>query len=176
MAPSRSSAFSQVTALATERPVHAAFAWLHRNPKTIMDWQTRAGGHSRAALRRTGTGRVARRPLYRGRPQPRSTPIPPATSSQPSPPPTSRPKALALLSCFPRILTPSFPPAPRSSPRSNPLMERAPRRPRSLRQRRRRRRHVGRGARAHRVRHSNCPCRSFFLATWAKRARATCAA
>jgi tripeptide aminopeptidase len=37
----RSSAFSQVTALATERPVHAAFAWLHRNPKTIMDWQSR---------------------------------------------------------------------------------------------------------------------------------------
>jgi len=40
MASPRSSAFSQVTALATERPVHAAFAWLHRNPKTILDWQT----------------------------------------------------------------------------------------------------------------------------------------
>lgn len=35
----RSSAFSQVTALAGLRPVHAAFAWLHNNPKTIMDWQ-----------------------------------------------------------------------------------------------------------------------------------------
>jgi acetylornithine deacetylase/succinyl-diaminopimelate desuccinylase-like protein len=34
------SAFSQVTALAEQRPVHAAFAWLHGNPKTIMDWQT----------------------------------------------------------------------------------------------------------------------------------------
>jgi acetylornithine deacetylase/succinyl-diaminopimelate desuccinylase-like protein len=34
------SAFSRVTALATQRPVHAAFAWLHGNPKTIMDWQT----------------------------------------------------------------------------------------------------------------------------------------
>jgi acetylornithine deacetylase/succinyl-diaminopimelate desuccinylase-like protein len=34
------SAFSQVTALAGQRPVHAAFAWLHGNPKTIMDWQT----------------------------------------------------------------------------------------------------------------------------------------
>jgi acetylornithine deacetylase/succinyl-diaminopimelate desuccinylase-like protein len=36
---SRSSAFSRVTALAAQRPVHAAFAWLHGNPKTIMDWQ-----------------------------------------------------------------------------------------------------------------------------------------
>ena len=36
---SRSSSFSQVTALAALRNVHAAFAWLHRNPKTIMDWQ-----------------------------------------------------------------------------------------------------------------------------------------
>ncbi len=35
----RSSAFSRVTALASQRPVHAAFAWLHGNPKTIMDWQ-----------------------------------------------------------------------------------------------------------------------------------------
>jgi tripeptide aminopeptidase len=35
----RNSAFSQVTALAAQRPVHAAFAWLHGNPKTIMDWQ-----------------------------------------------------------------------------------------------------------------------------------------
>lgn len=36
---SRPSAFSRVTALAAQRPVHAAFAWLHRNPKRIMDWQ-----------------------------------------------------------------------------------------------------------------------------------------
>jgi acetylornithine deacetylase/succinyl-diaminopimelate desuccinylase-like protein len=36
---SRNSAFSQVTALAAQRPVHAAFAWLHGNPKTILDWQ-----------------------------------------------------------------------------------------------------------------------------------------
>ena len=33
------SAFSRVTALAELRTVHAAFAWLHGNPKTIMDWQ-----------------------------------------------------------------------------------------------------------------------------------------
>jgi acetylornithine deacetylase/succinyl-diaminopimelate desuccinylase-like protein len=33
------SAFSRVTALASQRPVHAAFAWLHGNPKTIMDRQ-----------------------------------------------------------------------------------------------------------------------------------------
>jgi acetylornithine deacetylase/succinyl-diaminopimelate desuccinylase-like protein len=40
MAPfSNNSAFSRVTALAEQRPVHAAFAWLHGNPKTIMDWQ-----------------------------------------------------------------------------------------------------------------------------------------
>ncbi|HEY1160640.1 MAG TPA: M20/M25/M40 family metallo-hydrolase, partial [Terracidiphilus sp.] len=37
----RSSAFSCVTALAALRPVHAAFAWLHGNPKRIMDWQAR---------------------------------------------------------------------------------------------------------------------------------------
>lgn len=36
---SNNSAFSRVTALAEQRPVHAAFAWLHGNPKTIMDWQ-----------------------------------------------------------------------------------------------------------------------------------------
>jgi len=34
-----SSAFTRVTALAGQRPVHAAFAWLHGNPKRIMDWQ-----------------------------------------------------------------------------------------------------------------------------------------
>ena len=32
-------AFSRVTALAAQRPVHAAFFWLHANPKTILDWQ-----------------------------------------------------------------------------------------------------------------------------------------
>ena len=36
---SRNSPFSRVTALAELRPVHAAFAWLHGNPKKIMDWQ-----------------------------------------------------------------------------------------------------------------------------------------
>jgi tripeptide aminopeptidase len=36
---SHRSAFSQVTALAARRPVHAAFSWLHNNPKTILDWQ-----------------------------------------------------------------------------------------------------------------------------------------
>jgi acetylornithine deacetylase/succinyl-diaminopimelate desuccinylase-like protein len=35
---SRSSSFSRVTALAALRPVHAAFSWLHGNPKKIMDW------------------------------------------------------------------------------------------------------------------------------------------
>src|ERR1039457_1004157 len=35
----RSSSFSRVTAVAAQRPVHEAFAWLHGNPKTIMDWQ-----------------------------------------------------------------------------------------------------------------------------------------
>lgn len=33
------SAFSCVTGLAAQRPVHAAFAWFHKNPKTIMNWQ-----------------------------------------------------------------------------------------------------------------------------------------
>jgi tripeptide aminopeptidase len=35
----RNSAFTRVTTLAAKRPVHAAFAWLHGNPKRIMDWQ-----------------------------------------------------------------------------------------------------------------------------------------
>jgi acetylornithine deacetylase/succinyl-diaminopimelate desuccinylase-like protein len=35
----RRSAFSLVTALAGQRPIHAAFSWLHNNPKTILDWQ-----------------------------------------------------------------------------------------------------------------------------------------
>jgi hypothetical protein len=34
---SRSSAFQRETSLAAQRPVHAAFAWLHRNPKTFED-------------------------------------------------------------------------------------------------------------------------------------------
>jgi tripeptide aminopeptidase len=38
---SRSTAFSKVTALAARRQVHAAFAWMHNNPRTIMDWQKR---------------------------------------------------------------------------------------------------------------------------------------
>ena len=36
---SRSTAFSRVTALAAQRTVHAAFAWMHNNPQRIMDWQ-----------------------------------------------------------------------------------------------------------------------------------------
>ena len=32
-------AFSTVTALASRRAVHAAFAWMHNNPQTIMGWQ-----------------------------------------------------------------------------------------------------------------------------------------
>ena len=36
---SRSSSFSRVTTLAAQRPVHAAFAWLHGNPQKIMGWQ-----------------------------------------------------------------------------------------------------------------------------------------
>ncbi|MGH9561107.1 MAG: M20/M25/M40 family metallo-hydrolase, partial [Terracidiphilus sp.] len=36
---SSAAAFSRVTALAGQRPVHAAFSWLHVNPKTILDWQ-----------------------------------------------------------------------------------------------------------------------------------------
>jgi tripeptide aminopeptidase len=38
------SAFARVTALAGKRPVHAAFAWLHGNPKRIMDWQAAVVG------------------------------------------------------------------------------------------------------------------------------------
>ena len=35
----RKTAFSRVTAIAARRAVHAAFAWMHNNPQTIMDWQ-----------------------------------------------------------------------------------------------------------------------------------------
>ena len=35
----RSSIFARVTALAAQRPVHAAFAWLHNNPKMLIDRQ-----------------------------------------------------------------------------------------------------------------------------------------
>ena len=38
-ASSDNPAFSRVTALAGQRTVHAAFAWLHGNPRIIMDWQ-----------------------------------------------------------------------------------------------------------------------------------------
>jgi tripeptide aminopeptidase len=38
---SRSTTFSKVTAIAGRRPVHAAFAWMHNNPRTIMDWQAK---------------------------------------------------------------------------------------------------------------------------------------
>lgn len=33
------SAYSRVTALASRRAIHAAFAWLHKNAKTVLDWQ-----------------------------------------------------------------------------------------------------------------------------------------
>jgi tripeptide aminopeptidase len=36
---SRSTAFTRVTAIAAQRPVHAAFTWLHNNPKTFIDRQ-----------------------------------------------------------------------------------------------------------------------------------------
>jgi tripeptide aminopeptidase len=36
---SRTFAYSRVTSIAAQRPVHAAFGWLHGNPKTVMDWQ-----------------------------------------------------------------------------------------------------------------------------------------
>ncbi len=36
---SRSTAFSRVTAIAAQRAVHAAFTWMHNNPKTLIDRQ-----------------------------------------------------------------------------------------------------------------------------------------
>jgi tripeptide aminopeptidase len=36
---SRSTAFSRVTAIAAQRSIHAAFAWIHNNPKTLIDCQ-----------------------------------------------------------------------------------------------------------------------------------------
>ena len=41
---SATTAFARVTALASVRAVHAAFAWLHANPKTILDWQAEVCG------------------------------------------------------------------------------------------------------------------------------------
>jgi tripeptide aminopeptidase len=41
MSPSISrSPFSRVTALASKRAIHSAFAWLHGHAKTMLDWQT----------------------------------------------------------------------------------------------------------------------------------------
>lgn len=37
---SRSTAFTRVTAIAAQRAVHAAFTWLHNNPKTLIDRQS----------------------------------------------------------------------------------------------------------------------------------------
>jgi acetylornithine deacetylase/succinyl-diaminopimelate desuccinylase-like protein len=37
--PVRTSGFARVAAAASKRQTHAAFAWLHGNPKKIMDWQ-----------------------------------------------------------------------------------------------------------------------------------------
>jgi tripeptide aminopeptidase len=36
---SRSTALSRIAGLAAQRPVHAAFAWMHGNPKVLLDWQ-----------------------------------------------------------------------------------------------------------------------------------------
>lgn len=36
---SRTAAFSRITALASKRSVHAAFAWLHANERQILEWQ-----------------------------------------------------------------------------------------------------------------------------------------
>ncbi len=36
---SRSTAFTRVTAIAAQRAVHAAFTWMHNNPKTLIDRQ-----------------------------------------------------------------------------------------------------------------------------------------
>ncbi len=38
-ASSPTSAFSRITSLASQRQIHAAFAWFHLNPRTILDWQ-----------------------------------------------------------------------------------------------------------------------------------------
>ncbi len=37
---SRSTAFTRVTAIAAQRAIHAAFTWIHNNPKTLIDRQT----------------------------------------------------------------------------------------------------------------------------------------
>ena len=36
---SRSTAFTRVTSIAAQRAIHAAFAWIHNNPKTLIDRQ-----------------------------------------------------------------------------------------------------------------------------------------
>src|SRR5580658_10719415 len=36
---SRSSAFSRVTALAEQRPLHEAFRWLHLHSRQMLSWQ-----------------------------------------------------------------------------------------------------------------------------------------
>jgi tripeptide aminopeptidase len=36
---SHSTAFTRVTAIAAQRPIHSAFSWMHNNPKTLFDRQ-----------------------------------------------------------------------------------------------------------------------------------------
>jgi len=66
----RSSAFSRVMALASQRPVHAAFAWLHGNPMKIMDWQAQMVAIPAPPFLRTGPFRMAGGSFCRGRPEP----------------------------------------------------------------------------------------------------------
>jgi hypothetical protein len=67
---SRSTAFARVTTLASQRPVHGAFAWLHRNPKRIMDWRLRGKrrnpGEGRAAGKQGHTVQVSRSRFVEG--------------------------------------------------------------------------------------------------------------
>ena len=41
---SRNSAFTRVTTIASRRPVHAAFSWLHTHAERIMQWQLELSG------------------------------------------------------------------------------------------------------------------------------------
>jgi tripeptide aminopeptidase len=168
---SRSSAFSRVTALAAQRPVHAAFAWLHGNPKTIMDWQA-----SWWPFRRRPS---ANRPVQSGwRPA-----LAEAGLSQ------VHTDASATSSAF--CLPPTFPGEHRSNRRAlrasryrfspgNAAESGGERRPpgssRRLRQRRRRWSECWPSPTRWSRPKSNCPRRCFSWAMWAKRAKATCAA
>ena len=143
--------------LAAQRPIHAAFSWLHANPKTIMDWQVElvaipAPPHGEQARAEWLAARFAELVSAMSKSMPRKRlGILPAASCPPRAPGRSF--------CSRRTLTPfSRRHAARSGPRRRP-----PRSSGRLRQCRRRGRDAGLVIRASSRRCGTARCRSSVL-------------